>query len=165
MGRSADMTAVTRFGWIAYGLAAGVIVLDQVTKHWIVSQLAMGQSMPIFGPLTFTLVENPGVSYGLLQSHSAWARWGLVVFAFGVGGVLAFTVRKASRWITAISLGLIIGGAVGNPIDRITQGAVIDFINFSDLHFPWVFNIADSAITVGVMLLIVEAVLPPRRAT
>ena len=91
------MKTVTRLGWIAYAIAAGVIILDQLTKQWILSQLVMGQSLPIFGPLSFTLVENPGVSYGLLQSHSPLARWGLVAFAIGVGGMLAYTVRRANR--------------------------------------------------------------------
>ena len=156
------MRAISRLGWLAYGLALAVVILDQLSKYWIISAsgLELGQSMPVFGPLQFTWIQNSGVSYGLLQSGAAWSRWGLTIFAFGVAGALMVSVRRAERLITALALGLVIGGAVGNPIDRIVQGSVIDFIDVQALHFPWIFNLADSAITAGVILWLIESLLP-----
>ena len=160
------MKAVSRLGWLAYGLAVAVVIADQLSKHWIVSGsgLLLGQSMPVFGPLQFTWIQNSGVSYGLLQSGAAWSRWGLTAFAFIVAGALIVSARRSEGLITALAMGLIIGGAVGNPIDRIGYGSVIDFIDIQALHFPWIFNLADSAITVGVILWLIESFLPKRVA-
>ncbi|HEX2559014.1 signal peptidase II, partial [Phenylobacterium sp.] len=90
-------------------------------------------------------------------------RWALTLFGFGVAAALAVWVRKADKPLTAAALGCIIGGAVGNAIDRIRYGHVADFIDVSRLHFPWVFNIADAAINIGVGLLILELALDSMR--
>ena len=88
-------------------------------------------------------------------------RWVLAVFSLAVSIGLAVWVRKVARPLTAIAIGLIIGGALGNLIDRVRFGWVVDFLDFSGLHFPWVFNVADSGITVGVALLLAETLLTP----
>jgi signal peptidase II len=159
--------AVTRAGWLAYGLAIIVVGLDQAIKAWVVRGLGLveGVSTPVWGPLRFTLVGNKGVSYGFLSSDAAWTPWALASFSLIVAVALILWVRRAEKTILGLSLGLIIGGAVGNLIDRVRLGAVVDFIDIQRLHFPWVFNVADSAITVGIVMLIAESLVAPRQAT
>jgi len=163
---SAIRKHITGVGWLAYGLAIGVIAIDQAVKAWIVGGLRLvpGLPMAVWGPLRFTLVENRGVSYGFFTSAASWAPWALAGFSLLVAIGLALWVRRAEKAILGLSLGLIIGGAVGNLIDRVRQGAVIDFIDVQSLHFPWVFNLADSAITVGIVMLIVDSLLAPRQS-
>jgi signal peptidase II len=109
------------------------------------------------------MVWNRGVSFGLFQADDA-GRWILAAFSLAVAIALALWARKADRPVLAAALGLVIGGAIGNLIDRVRFGAVADFIDVSGLgFFPWVFNIADSTITVGVLLLILDSLLPQRR--
>jgi signal peptidase II len=154
---------------VAYGLALVVLALDQASKHWVLEFLdldVLGQA-PLAGPLKFNMVWNEGVSYGLLQGSHEWVRWALTAFSLGVAGFLALWARKAERPLAAVWLGLVMGGAVGNAIDRIRFGAVVDFIDANGLMFPWVFNVADSAISVGIALLLLDSVKsgPDRRAT
>lgn len=104
------------------------------------------------------MVWNEGVSFGFLQARHDLVRWGLTLFALAVALALAAWARKADRRLLGVSLGLIIGGAVGNAIDRARFGAVADFIDVSALgFFPWVFNVADSAITIGVILMLADS--------
>ena len=156
---------VTRAGWVAYALAVLVILVDQVLKLWVVSGLGLeiGESRPMFWPLSFTLVRNDGISFGFFQTHAPWSRWALAGFALVVSVVLAAWVRRADRPVTGIAGGLILGGAIGNLIDRIRLGAVIDFVDVHPLVFPWIFNVADSGITIGVIILLAENLLLPRR--
>ena len=158
--------AVTRPGLYAYGLAALIIVLDQISKFWVleVYQLPARGSVEILPFFSLSMVWNRGVSFGLLQSDADLGRWGLAVFSTGVAIALAFWARKVTRPWLATALGLVIGGAVGNLIDRIRFGAVADFLDVSWLYFPWVFNVADSAITIGVILLILDSLRPHQRA-
>lgn len=158
------MKWISRPGAIAYALASVVIVLDQAIKAWILGGLglAMGAPRAIWGPLRLTLVENPGVSFGLFQSDAAWTRWALAAFSLVVAVALALWARRAEKPFTGLALGLIIGGAIGNFIDRVRTGVVIDFVDVTALYFPWVFNLADSAITVGIVLLLAEGLFQPR---
>ncbi|WP_293900498.1 signal peptidase II [Phenylobacterium sp.] len=154
------MIRVTRQGWSAYGLAALVVGLDQLTKYWILSVLRLPEygTHPVAGPLQFTRIWNQGVSFGLLQAGQDLVRWGLVVFSLGIAGLLAAWARTQGRALPALGLGLIIGGALGNAIDRARFGAVVDFIDVQRLgFFPWIFNVADSAITFGVILLLLDS--------
>ena len=145
-------------------LSAIVFVADQITK-WIV--LGPGRFSPPgcleagyncrFVELTpffdLHMVWNRGVSFGLLRANEDIARWGLVALSFVISGVFIWWLKGAERKMTAAALGLVIGGALGNVIDRIRFGAVADFLDFNGLWFPWVFNVADAAITVGAILL------------
>jgi signal peptidase II len=163
---SARPLGVTGAGWGAFAIAAVVIVIDQAIKQWVVAGLGLevGESRPLFWPLSFTLVRNDGISFGIFQTHAPWTRWALAGFALVVSVVLIGWVRRANRPVSGVAGGLILGGAVGNLIDRIRLGAVIDFVDVHPLVFPWIFNIADSAITIGVMILLAESLLfPPRR--
>jgi len=158
------MIKITRWGGLAYGLAIAVVALDQAVKAWMVGGLRLipGLSLDVWGPLRLTLVENRGVSFGLFQSDAPWTRWALAGFSLAVAGVLAGWARRAERPLTGVCVGLIMGGAVGNLIDRVRLGSVVDFVDVQSLHFPWVFNLADSAITVGIILLLAENLFSPR---
>lgn len=127
---------------------AGVILLDQISKLLIVANLYEGQVTLIPGVLRFTYVENTGMAFGLLSDH----RW--VFLALSAVGILLigfYLFRYAKTTLCRLSLALIVGGGIGNMIDRIARGYVVDFIDFC--AFPnvwyWVFNIADAAVTVG----------------
>ena len=155
------MTSITRQGWIAYAVAAATVVLDQISKVWILGLLGreQGASLPLLGPLHLTMVHNYGMSFGLLRD-SDWGRWLLIGFSILVVIGLAVWVRKAIKPLPALGIGLIIGGAIGNNlIDRVLYGYVVDFIDVSRLYFPWVFNVADSGISVGVALLLLDSFL------
>ena len=154
------MKPITRLGWTAYAIAIVTVVLDQLSKAWILATLGaeQGASQPVLGPLYLTLVHNQGMSFGLFRGPEY--RWLLSLFSAVVVVALAVWARKAIRPLMAAGLGLIIGGAIGNNlIDRIHYGYVVDFIDVSRLHFPWVFNVADSAINLGVALLLLDSFL------
>ncbi|CAN5597330.1 signal peptidase II [soil metagenome] len=154
------MKSITRLGWTAYLIAAITVVLDQLSKAWILATLGaeQGASQAVLGPLYLTLVHNQGMSFGLFRGPEF--RWLLSLFSAAVVIGLAIWARKAIRPLMAAGLGLIIGGAIGNNlIDRIRYGHVVDFIDVSRMHFPWVFNVADSAISVGVALLLLDSFL------
>ena len=159
------MSLVSRSGALAYGLAAGVIAVDQAVKAWITGglRLTLGVPQPLLGPLRLTLVENRGVSFGLFSADAAWGRWALAAFSLLVAVGLGAWVRKAEKSFTGVAIGLIIGGAVGNLIDRVRLGVVVDFVDATALMFPWVFNVADSAISIGSVLLIWDLFLAPRK--
>lgn len=166
--RGERLWGVTRLGVWAYALALAVLVLDQLSKFWVleVFELEARRSVEILPVFSLSMVWNRGVSFGLMQAEVDWARWGLAVFSAGVALALALWARRVKRPLLAGALGLVIGGAVGNLIDRVRFGAVADFLDFSGLgFFPWVFNVADSAITVGVLLLVLDSLMPQRKAS
>jgi signal peptidase II len=154
------MKSISKLGWTAYALAAVVIVADQISKYWILAvyDLPSRVSTPIAGPFSLTMVWNRGVSFGLFRADVDLVRWLLTIFSLIVALVLALWARKTERPLMGLGLGLVIGGAVGNAIDRIRFGAVADFLDFQRLgFFPWVFNVADSAITMGVVFLLLDS--------
>ena len=152
-------------GPTAYSLALLVLVVDQLSKMWFLSQgLRAGESIPVFGPFNLTMVWNSGVSFGLFRAEVEWIRWALTIFSLGVAITIAFWARKVQRPLLGWAFGLIMGGAIGNMIDRIRFGAVADFLDFHGMGFPWVFNIADSAISIGVVLLLIDTFLADRKA-
>jgi len=156
---------ISKPGLAAYALAILVIALDQLSKAWILFSyhLAERGSVEILPIFHLTMVWNRGVSFGLLRADADLARWGLAIFSGVVAIALAVWARRIAKPLTALAVGLIIGGAVGNLIDRVRFGAVADFLDFSGLHFPWVFNVADSGISVGVALLLLESLLTPAK--
>ena len=160
------MKAVTKLGIFAYVLAAVVVALDQASKFWIlhVFDLPLKASVPVAGPFHLTMVWNRGVSFGLLRADVDLTRWALAAFSIIVSIFLAVWVRNATRKLSAVALGLVIGGAIGNVIDRIRFGAVADFIDVSRLYFPWIFNVADAAITVGIVLLLLDMLLVEKQS-
>lgn len=150
----------------AYGLALAIIVVDQITKAWILYGLHLREvgRVDVWPPIfNFSFVLNDGVSFGLFGGGGA--RWTLTVFSIVVSIVLAWWALKAQRRLLVAAIGLVMGGAIGNVIDRIRFGGVVDFLDFSGTGlFPWIFNVADSAITVGLILLILDSLLSERSA-
>ncbi len=147
-----------RFGLLAYGIALAVLALDQLSKFWVLTVLDLSHrpSLPILPFFRLTFVDNRGVSFDLLRADTDTGRWLLVSFALAVVAALAVWAHRAANRLTAVALGLMMGGAVGNNlIDRIRLGAVTDFLDFSPI-FPWVFNVADSALNIGVGLLLID---------
>ncbi len=145
----------TRLGLLCLLVFPLVLVLDQASKAWVL----YGLHLPLYRPVkilpffSITLVHNLSMSFGLLPTGD-WTRWLLTLFQALAGAALLFGASRARHWLVGVALAMIAGGAIGNGLDRIRFGWVIDFLDFSDTHvFPWVFNIADSAITVGVALL------------
>lgn len=159
------MRSVTRPGWIAYAVALIVVGADQAVKSFLLGGYGLEDrgAVPLLGLVDLRLVWNQGISFGLFRYDLAWTRWALAGFALAVAVGMAIWARRAERPLTGLAVGLIIGGAVGNLVDRVRFGAVADFIDATRLYFPWVFNIADSAISVEIVLLIAESLLFPRR--
>jgi len=164
------MIKTTPHARFAYALAVLLVVVDQLSKWWIVGPVdlpSLGR-IPVLPPLfNLSMVWNRGVSFGLLRADADIGRWGLALFSIGIAIGLAIWARKLDRKLPTAAIGLVIGGAIGNVIDRIRLGAVIDFLDFSGLYFPWVFNVADMGVTVGVALLVLDSLIntsPPTRA-
>lgn len=148
----------------AFSLAGLVLLADQLSKVWVYTALGPGGQVPVLPPhFHLTFVWNRGISFGLLQSDSVLARWGLFAFSIVVAIGLAVWVWRTRSWVITLSATLIMAGAVGNAIDRARYGAVIDFFDFSGLwrpyFFNYVFNIADAAITCGAILLLVDTII------
>ena len=141
-------------------LSALVLVLDQFTKWLAGSGLQYGEPVPLVPMLALTLAHNYGAAFSFLGDASGWQRWFFILLAVAVSAVLLLWLKRLQRheWRLALALALILGGAVGNVIDRLLYGYVIDFIDFyyGDWHWP-VFNVADSAISVGAALLLFDA--------
>jgi len=157
---SASRKFATPLGVYAFVLAAVVVVLDQLSKWWVLNALHLPErgQIPVLPFFRLSMVMNPGVSFGLLRADTALGRGLLVGSAMLVVIALAVWVRRTDRPLFATALGLVIGGALGNNlIDRARIGEVVDFLDFSGLMFPWVFNVADSAISVGVVLLLIDS--------
>jgi signal peptidase II len=155
----------TRLAAIGAGLAVLVIVLDQATKLWVLHGLGFmeggpGTRIEVLDPwFNLTMVWNRGVSFGLFAAESLWTRLLLIGFSLVIAGVIAVWLTRAERKLQALAFGLIIGGAIGNVIDRVAYGAVADFLDFSGLWFPYVFNVADAAISVGVAGLVLDVIV------
>lgn len=155
----AASAAVRHQGPTAYAIAIAVILADQLIKQWILYGLNLPaiESMEVVGPFHLSMVWNKGVSFGLFRGEAEWVRWALSGFSLVVAIALAIWARKVERPLMGVALGLVIGGAIGNMIDRVRFGAVADFLDFRELFFPWVFNVADSGITIGVVLLLLDS--------
>lgn len=138
------------------GIAVVVVVLDQVTKYWIHQSLTYGQVIEVLPFLNLVLVYNPGAAFSFLSDQPGWQKnFFIAVATLASGWVLYLLARYPHKRLFCVALALILGGAVGNLIDRIAFGAVIDFIDVHAGGYHWpAFNVADSAITCGAMLLI-----------
>jgi signal peptidase II len=152
----------SRFAWPLLGLVVAILVLglDQLAKHLILRGSAPSDLGPLDQLITIRLTENRGISFGIFDSLGQWGPRLLSIAAVVIiAALLAALSRTRSRW-SAIGMGMIIGGALGNLLDRVRLGSVVDFL---DLHFgtwhPFVFNGADAAITVGVCFLLLDGLL------
>lgn len=152
--------------WLSVSLL--VLVLDQASKLLADAMLALHQPVMLIPSLAITKAYNSGAAFSFLGDASGWQRWFFVGLAVLVSVVLLVWLQrlKASERRTALALSLILGGAVGNLVDRVIYGYVIDFIDvyYGSWHWP-IFNIADSAITVGAGLLLLDALFGGHRGT
>ncbi|MBR0683783.1 signal peptidase II [Roseomonas eburnea] len=150
-------------------VAAGILVADQVSKWWIleVARLPEVGQIPLLaaGPfgLDLTMVWNRGVTFGLLASDGAWSHLLLALLALVIAVFLLRWMARAENRPTAVALGAVVGGAVGNVIDRVRFGAVVDFVDAHGWGWHWyVFNVADAAIVCGVIALVADALFRPK---
>lgn len=169
---------VPRIAWAAYGFALAIIVIDQMSKAAVLDALGMltpqgglidremwgFRSIAVWPPVfQISFVLNDGVSFGLFGGGAG--RWVLSVFSVVVAAALAVWATRTDRRLLITAIGFVMGGAVGNVIDRIRFGGVVDFLDFSGTGlFPWIFNVADSAISIGVALLFLDMLLQDRAA-
>jgi|SRR6185369_13459438 len=159
--------SLTRFG---LAVAAVACLLDQASKVYLLKVHDLGANPIRLGPFfDFVLTRNTGISYGLFQTDSALGQWVLLGLKAAAVILLVVWLTRAQDRLTALSLGLIIGGAVGNAIDRLAYGWVADFVFFhvatATWRFNWyVFNLADVAIVAGVVCLLYESLVADRAA-
>jgi len=152
---------------LGFAVAALALIADQAFKNWLLYGLGFRDLGPaahidLLPFMDLVMVWNRGVSYGLFQAGGAMGTILLTVFSLAAVAALSFWLMKAERLFLAIGLGLVIGGAIGNVIDRVVYGAVADFFHFHAFGHDWyVFNVADAAITVGVVALLADAFIKP----
>ena len=147
-------------------LAAAVLAADQLSKFAIERSFAFGERLAIVpGLFDLTLVYNRGAAFSFLANAAGWQRWFFTALGLGAAGFIVWLLaRHGSQRLFAFALALILGGAIGNVIDRIVRGQVVDFLLVYWQRFHWpAFNVADSAITVGAVLLIVDEIRRVRR--
>lgn len=143
-------------GLFAIGFAA--VIADQLTKQIVISQLALGDSVHVVGPLSIRHVRNPGIAFGLFSS---WATAVTILTACAVGWMLFYFARSGARHpVLPVALGLLIGGSLANLIDRLRLGHVTDFL---DLRFWPAFNLADTFIVFGVGILLAALIAAERQ--
>lgn len=153
--------------WIWLWLSAAVIVLDQLSKWLVVSHLTVYDSIRVLPVFNLVLIHNPGAAWSFLAGASGWQRWFFTILALVVGAAiivwLRFLPQRQFRW-RSCALALVLAGALGNVIDRLWHGYVIDFLQFhyQGWYYP-AFNLADSAITIGAAMLILEGLFSRRR--
>jgi signal peptidase II len=141
-------------------IAASVFAVDQLTKllvlHGLKLDLAERHAVTPF--LDLVLTYNRGISYGLLPQDGELGRWALVALSLAAAVLFAVWMVRAQSWVVAVSLGLLVGGALGNALDRMVYGAVVDFVSLHGFGWYWyVFNLADAAIVAGVVGLLYDA--------
>ena len=153
--------------WSWYILAIVIIVLDQLSKYWVQQSFFEGQRLNLLPILDFTLVYNKGAAWSFLSDAGGWQRWLFTAISSVVSVVLVVWIHRlvAMQRILLIALTLILAGAVGNLIDRVLLGKVVDFVLFYyDGHYFPAFNVADCAISVGAIFMLVDVFFGPSEA-
>lgn len=148
------------------GLAVLIVLVDQATKLLVLARFAHGESLPVTPFFNLVLVYNKGAAFSFLAGAQGWQTPLLIAIAIGAIAIVSWMLwRNPARLMLDIGLTLILGGAIGNLIDRVAYGQVVDFLLFHVYGWSYpAFNVADSAITVGAALLIIESFLPGKRA-
>ena len=154
--------------WIWLSVVFAIIFIDQYSKFLVVERLNLFDRLILTSFLDLTRLHNTGAAFSIFASDSGWQRWPLVLISAGVGTTLiGWLVRNASKSpvLQNTAFAMIAGGAIGNLIDRLNQGYVVDFILFhiGQWHFP-AFNIADSCITIGMILYLIETYRSSKQA-
>jgi signal peptidase II len=151
--------------WLWLSLAVVVLLVDQFTKVLIVSTYRLGEGFPVTQFFNIVRVHNEGAAFSFLASAGGWQRWFFTVLGLVAASVMVWMLKKhPGQKLFGFAIACILGGAIGNVIDRVLYGYVIDFLDFyhAGIHFP-AFNVADSGITVGAACLILDEVLRVRR--
>jgi signal peptidase II len=145
-------------------VASAGISLDQATKWWVVTIFMNPPRVVDVWPFfNVVMVWNRGVTFGFLQDTPFWGQWALVGLSLAIVAILLLWLRRAETKWRAAAIGLIIGGALGNVIDRVHYGAVADFLDFHVTGYHWpAFNLADTAITLGVTIMFFDALFKPK---
>ena len=144
-------------------LAGIIVVADQITKTIASAELIMYKAVAVMPMFNFTLMHNEGAAFSFLHDAGGWQRWLFTAISLIVSIVLVFWIKnlKAEEKYQALAYSLVLGGAVGNLIDRVRFGYVVDFIEIYYKQYSWpAFNIADSAICIGVVVLIIDTLFP-----
>src|SRR6188472_1572517 len=159
--RAAPTAANLRWLW----LSLAVIVVDQVTKHWILAAFRPGEDLPLTSFASLVLAFNKGAAFSFLAGEDGWQRWLFAAIAIAACVAMAWLLRRGGTGLFCAGLALIIGGALGNLYDRRTLGHVVDFllVHYRGWYFP-AFNVADSAITIGAAALIIDSFRDRRSA-
>ena len=161
MPESSGLTS--RSALFGYGTAVVVLLLDQLSKHWASANLAYRDPIAVTSWFDFMLAHNTGAAFSFLADAGGWQRWFFTVVTVVVSFVLVIWLARLSRsqlWL-GLGLGLVLGGGLGNLWDRIALGYVVDFVSLHYRTWYWpAFNVADSAISVGAIMLIVDSFLP-----
>jgi signal peptidase II len=148
-----------RLFWIAAIIG---LVLDQLTKFWVVQTFEYGDTIPLWeGVFHFTFVTNTGAAFSLFSDNGEWLKWLSMLVSLGLIALGLF-VRLANRW-EQVGYGLILSGALGNGIDRVLAGEVVDFLDFRLIRFP-IFNVADVCINIGIICLLIAAWKTPAKS-
>jgi signal peptidase II len=158
--RGVPSTANWRWLW----LSALVIVLDQLTKHWILAAFRPGEDLPLTPFASLVLAFNRGAAFSFLAGEDGWQRWMFALIAVAACVAMLWFLRRGGTALFCAGLALIIGGALGNLYDRLTLGHVVDFVllHYREWYYP-AFNVADSAITLGAAALIIDSFRERRR--
>ena len=146
--------------WFCYAIAVAVVLLDQLTKTAIMRHFVYGDSLFVSAYFNVVRVHNAGAAFSFLSDAGGWQRWALSGLAALISAVIVVWIARlpSQQWLERLALALILGVALGNLWDRLTLGYVVDFLDFhwSVRHFP-AFNVADCAITIGAVLMLVDA--------
>lgn len=152
----------TGLSWL--WLAAVVLILDLASKQWVMSHFVLHETKPLIPFLNLTYAQNPGAAFSFLADRGGWQRWFFALIAIVISLTLIVLMYRSNRKQSLINCAyaLIIGGALGNLFDRMVHGVVIDFIDFYVNNWRWpTFNLADTAICIGAVLVIFEGFLTP----
>ncbi len=152
--------------WLWLGLALLVVLLDQLSKTLVIDAFALNHSQPVTSWFNLVRVHNSGAAFSFLAGASGWQRWFFIVLGAAASGFIVWMLKKhPTQKLFCFAVTMIMGGAIGNVIDRLLHGHVVDFIqlHYGGWTFP-AFNLADSAITLGAICLILDEILRVRRA-
>ena len=146
-----------------YVLAGLVVILDQFSKWVVLNHIRLGETIYVAPFWNWVLTFNPGAAFSFLADQPGWQRWLFTLLALAVSAWIALELRRhPEQKLLSLALALIMGGALGNVIDRIRFGAVVDFVQWHTAGYYWpAFNVADSAITVGAILLVFSTLTAP----
>lgn len=159
------MTSHLARRWLGPGVFLLILVADLLTKQWALARLSDQGFIEVTGFFNLVLVWNRGVSFGMFQAGSDGGRWLLVGVALVVSVVLVFWLWRERRSLPRLAIWLILAGALGNVVDRVRYGAVVDFLDFHAFGYHWpAFNVADSAIVIGAIVLVGDSLLGGRDA-